>query len=144
MKTETVTITGYSDDLIEVRGNVRGCDEYSGWNGPGFVEFDSGDVFRIEYTKGGMWKIKHHVQAEGSKLRVEIAECPEGDDPEPYTDTATVKGPISWVDFWDTWPPSLDEVKGKVTTRLEDGITAEQARDIFVALNGPRNWSLAK
>ena len=136
-----VKIYGASDDLIEVEGTTPGCDEYApGKDDTGWVEFDSGDVFKVSYGTRGVWTIEHHVKPSGSRLKVEIEKAPEGEDPEPYTDTATVSGPIAWVDCWGTWPPSSDEVLGRIERKIEDGISHALAFKVFKAMYGERSW----
>lgn len=133
-----VKIYGASDDLIEIDGEVKGCDEYSPDDDIGYVELSTGDVFKVEYTKGGTWRVSHLLDSK--KLQVEIEKCPEDDDPDPYTDTATVRGEIAWVDLWNTWPPSMEEVQAKGWHSLENGIPAKHAKAIYELLNGPRSW----
>lgn len=134
----TVKISGHSDDLIEVEGNVPGCNEYGFYaDKPGYIEFSTGDVFSAQYTDRGTWRVEHHVNT--GVLDVGIERCPEGDEPDPYTDVATIAGPISSVDFWKSWPPSIDNVREKVERVTED-MDAIQCKKVFAALFGHRKW----
>jgi len=118
----TVKIYGASDDLIEVEGvegSVRGCDEFGTDNG--FVEFSSGDVFRVHYTNDGVWKVDH-VQATQRGAPTVIRKEPhgEGDDPEPHTETVLVTGRFEWVRFLPEWPMSRLAKTQAVFRYLED------------------------
>jgi hypothetical protein len=141
---ETVIIYGASDDLIEVVGEVPGCDEYGSYSTDrAFIEFSTGDVFSIQYAKSGCWEVRHLVVKDGhSKLSYQFEPHADGDDPEPYTDTMTVTGRIKWVRFCRSWPmdfddkasavrewlrddPSVEELSNDLVERLYDAITIE-------------------
>ena len=119
----TITITGSSDDLIYVEGKVPGCDEYG--EDEGFIELSTGDVFKVDYTRGGVWQIRHHVRAKGSAVKVTtVPHAPVSDtidDPEPYTDTVTVTGDFAWVRFCPAWPMAAADKR--------EAIKAAQDRD---------------
>jgi len=103
----TIKIYGASDDLIEVEGKVPGCDEYNGE--VGFIELSLGYVFRIEYTKEGVWEVRTHYGKSFEDIK--CTTVPHGrtdvDDPQPCTDTLTIEGPIEWVRFCKVWPMTL-------------------------------------
>lgn len=129
----TIKLYGASDDLVEVEAAskppVPGCDEYGvGNDDASFVRLSTGDVFRIEYTDRGVWKIGQHVVT--GKVAVKLDLAPEGDDPDPYTDKATVTGDIEWVDVWGSWPPTDDDVMGKVNDRLND-VDHREGMDLY-------------
>jgi hypothetical protein len=115
----SIKIYGASDDLIEVEGDVPGCDEFNHYSGPGFVELSTGDVFKVEYTHGGVWTVDHLKATKA----VQVSKEPhgEGDDPEPYTDTAIAMGPVKWVEFWKQWPPTGADRREKVERFFEHG-----------------------
>ena len=135
-----IKIWGASDDLIEVDGAADGCDEYYGGEEPRRVVcFPSMDVFRIQYgdpknEARAVWTVEHEVDT--GALRVRIDRAPAGDDPDPYTDTAHVSGPISRVEVWDTWPPTPQQIRTCVERMIEDsrGWTDEQVKAVFEAL----------
>lgn len=53
-----VTFYGASDDLIEVEGDVPGCDEYNGEDAHFIVVGFEGKVrVRVWYTEHGVWAI---------------------------------------------------------------------------------------
>lgn len=55
---ETVVLYGASDDLIEVEGDVTGCDEYPGDDEHFVLIGEAGKVrVRVWYTRGGIWAI---------------------------------------------------------------------------------------
>ena len=138
--TAGIKIYGASDDLVEVEGDVPGCDEFGHYGDePGFVELSTGDIFSVVYGAGkrAVWQIKHAHKS--GKLKVTIQKAPKGDEPDPYTDTAVISGPIEWVEFWENWPPNYEDIREKVMSRLEkidhsDGM--ELHRRLFVALFG--------
>lgn len=102
-----VRIYGASDDLVEVEGPLG--DE---WEGPGNVVFSTGDRFTVIYGDRGVWRIEH-VEDSG-KLSVTIERAPEGEDPDPYTDTAFVVGDFEWIDCWESWPPEREEIFDRI------------------------------
>lgn len=89
-----VTVHGASDDLIEVRGDL--VEEFSpSYDADqSFVAFSNGALLRVAYTDDGdgIWRITPLAGAE----HVTVWQCPL-DDPERYSDVATVSGPVSWV-----------------------------------------------
>lgn len=91
-----VIITGSSDDLIEVDGDLS--EEFNAYSDADedagrILACSDGTVLRITYTRPGIWRI--HPVVEGS-ARLTIEQAPEDDD-DRYTDTATLDGPIRWV-----------------------------------------------
>lgn len=90
-----ITVSGASDDLIEIDGDIR---EEFGYRFDGdedgdLLAFSDGTVLRIEYTDAGVWRIKP-VTLGSALLTVHPA---SEDDEENYSDRATLKGPITWV-----------------------------------------------
>lgn len=131
-----ITIYGASDDLIEVDGKVAGCDEFNGDRGVVVCE-PTGDRFLVRYggNERAVWDIDHE-HASG-RLTVAIAKAPPGDDPEPYTDTATVSGDIQRVCFWETWPPTAEETRTRVERAIEAGLSDEEIAKVWEALGSP-------
>lgn len=87
-----ITLTGHSDDLIELDGDL-----YEEWpygaaesDDGDFVAFSDGTVLRIWYGDAGVWRITPVVR--GMAL-VGIEQAPE-DDEENYSDTATLTGAL--------------------------------------------------
>lgn len=53
-----VTLSGASDDLIEVEGDVPGCDEYNADDAHFVLASPEGSVrVRVWFTKHGIWAI---------------------------------------------------------------------------------------
>jgi len=105
-----ITLYGYSDDLIEIDGDIS--EEFTPLgevdpDEPGdlgdLVAFSNGVVLRIKYRT--CWRIEL-VAGQGL---VEIVPCPE-DDEESYSDYATITGPVEWVVCGNTF------VKAEVKT----------------------------
>lgn len=89
-----VTIYGSSDDLIEIDGDVRGCDEYNGERASFVLVGGEAQLHvRVEYTKGGVWEIAVAPVDEGvPMLPVEICAAERG-----YSAQAIVKGVSSVI-----------------------------------------------
>lgn len=85
-----IVITGHSDDLIEVDGDIR--EEFQAKD-ENFVAVSNGTLLRIEYTRAGVWRITPVATGIGG---LDIVQAPEGDD-DNYSDVATVDGEIQWV-----------------------------------------------
>lgn len=60
-----LTIYGASDDLIEVEGDLEGCDEY---NGEEAVFAIAGLKVTVEYADAGVWAIKVAQLDEGDPV----------------------------------------------------------------------------
>lgn len=122
---KTITIYGASDDLVEVR-DVIGfhapgslSDEFSGGDDPTYVELSTGDVFAVVYGPSGIWRVTHHVVSGRCTVDLDIRPEPgEDEDPDPYTDTAKVTGPIVWVRAWPSWPPHPRDLREAITERV--------------------------
>jgi len=87
----TIVVTGHSDDLIEIDGDIREEFTYTGDEEDNLLGFSDGTILRI--TFGGPWRISivHRGSADFS-----LVQAPEDDD-ENYSDKATLSGDISWV-----------------------------------------------
>ncbi len=115
----TIKIYGASDDLVEVEGQVPGCNEYGSYSHPLYIELSTGDVFKVEYTDAGVWEVRPEELT--GKLTQRFEPHGDGGDPEPYTDTVTVSGPIEWVEAWENYPPTVDDMKTKMGKLLSAG-----------------------
>lgn len=87
-----ITVYGYSDDLIEVEGDIR--EEFgAGIDDDGeLLAFSTGVLLRITYTKDGVWRIN----ALSGVDKVKIVQAPAGDE-KNYSDRATIEGPVKWI-----------------------------------------------
>lgn len=86
-----ITITGHSDDLVEVDGDIR--EEFTARD-DGHVTLSDGTVLAYAYTYTGVWRFE--VERAGSAT-VEIQRCSGNEDAKVYTDKVTVSSPIEWV-----------------------------------------------
>lgn len=118
----SIVISGASDDLVEVVGEVPGCNEYSAYDNPLFVELSTGDVFRVEYTELGVWEVRQCVYGGLKAIGGTVQTTPHasGDDPDPYTDIVAVMGNIEWVEVWESYPPTVGEKRHKIGHELAD------------------------
>lgn len=88
-----VTITGGSDDLIEVHGSIR--EEFShysdGDDDAKILGFSDGTLLRVIYDMDGIWRI--------SPIAVGLAKLSkvEGIASEDTNDVVTLEGDITWV-----------------------------------------------
>lgn len=92
MDLTTITVTGHSDDLIEVEGAIREeFDAYDEIDGS-LLAFSNGIVLRVRYDEQGVWRI---TVVAGQQSAVTVVQAPEGDE-ENYSDVATLPA-ASWV-----------------------------------------------
>jgi hypothetical protein len=130
-------ISGASDDIVQVDG-PKG-DEFNAYDGPGFLAFyPSGDVFRVEYDKRGVWRVSRVAEGQGLTVTTDAMDPAQDgeDDAGRYTDRVTVVGDVERVDYWSSWPPSGDEIQEAITAAIENGgVSDEQARRAWHALH---------
>jgi hypothetical protein len=96
----TVTVYGYSDDLIEVEGSLSeefnpDSDDQDTW-----LIFGDGTVLAIRYDEFGVWRITCPYQSAGTTKTFSGAIGEEGDreDGKPaYSDVVTLTGDLRWV-----------------------------------------------
>lgn len=115
----TVKIYGASDDLVEVEGDVPGCNEYAAFDAPRYVEFSTGDVFKVWYDDEGCWRVVHERAAGVGGATCSIVLATGAED--IYTDTATVTGEFEWVEVWESYPPEVAEMRVKLGRAIADG-----------------------
>ena len=66
----SVKIYGYSDDLIEVEGDIKA--EFGAWDdGINYMIFSNGTVLSIEYTSEGVWRLNRIYKGEGKYIKIE-------------------------------------------------------------------------
>lgn len=89
----TTTITGHSDDLIELDGDITE-EFYAGRaDETDYLAFSDGTVITIKYTDEGVWRIHPIVKP---NLNLQITQCAGDPNGDVYTDTATIEG-VAWV-----------------------------------------------
>lgn len=88
-----LVITGASDDLIEVDGDIREEFTYNNDEDGDLLAFSDGTVLRIQFSDWGVWRITTVARGSAS---LAIDQQPE-DQEEEGTDKATLDGDIRWV-----------------------------------------------
>lgn len=90
----SVTIYGYSDDLIEIDGDFREEFAASTESDDGdVIGFSNGVLLRIHYANDGIWRITP-ISAGDGKLKIEQAPADVEDN---YSDRATIDAEVSWI-----------------------------------------------
>jgi hypothetical protein len=85
-----IRITGASDDLIEIEGDIR--EEFSGGDKDGdLLAFSDGTLLDVTYDNDGIWRIKRLVAGSCA------FEHQAGDVQADTFDIATMRGDIAWV-----------------------------------------------
>ena len=95
---QTVTITGTSDDLIEIDGDIREEFNHIAFNGDDkgkLLACGDGTVLRIQYDNDGIWRI---TRLYGGTAEFEKKEGSVEDD---TFDVVTLRGEIRWVVLGD-------------------------------------------
>lgn len=124
---QTIKIYGASDDLVEVVGDVPGCDEYGFYDKPAFVELSTGDVFKVEYTERGVWTVEHHQAGRpGEAVLTVFTPVANVPDPDPHTEVMQAVGMIEWVEVWASWPVEDEEMERKVYEAIDHQSTRHQ------------------
>lgn len=88
----SVTLFGYSDDLVEIEGDVREEFNPTG-DEPVLVTFSTGTVASIQYTAEGAWRI---IVLEPGTTVLDLQQCP-ADDEDDYTDRLVISSQVEWV-----------------------------------------------
>ena len=92
-----VTIYGFSDDLIEVEGDL--WEEFGAYDTPKMLLFSDGTELRIEYTAPGLWRITDVKIKSGAVVEHRS---------DNYGDVLTLEGDFQWVECWPVGGPTLD------------------------------------
>lgn len=95
-----IIVRGYSDDLIEVDGDIT--EEFyalkpEGEN-PDLLAFSDGTVLAVNYANDGIWRITPLTRGTAT-LTVEQALV----DGPSYSDVASLDGPVRWVVLGTTY-----------------------------------------
>ena len=92
----SLTVYGYSDDLIEVDGDISTeftCPSDNGID-QGYLAFSDGTMLRISYDDPGVWRIG--VITRGSGTDIVLTPTTEH-DPNVYSDVCVLHGDFAWV-----------------------------------------------
>jgi len=88
----SVTVYGASDDLVEVKGDIRA--EFSAAEDGGYLAFSDGTLLSIDFTAAGIWRIIRLVKGAASVTNIE-GDVKDGNYSDRVTVTSSV--PIRWV-----------------------------------------------
>ncbi|MCC7449615.1 MAG: hypothetical protein IT324_19500 [Anaerolineae bacterium] len=87
-----IMITGYSDDVIEVEGDIR--EEFACYiekDQQFFVAVSDGHLFRVRYDEDGLWRFDRLIAGSAEYLKT------EGDVQQDTNDKVILTGTIQWV-----------------------------------------------
>ena len=89
---KTIIISGASDDLIELEGDIR--EEYSPNNDEEqtLLAFNDGTVIGVKYADDGCWRLNRLQKGTADYSKKEA----DGTDTDNYTDRVTLKGDLKW------------------------------------------------
>ncbi len=91
-----IKISGHSDDLIEIDGDIKEEIDYYEKE-PAYLAFSDGTILRIIYDDSGLWKI---VQVHEGKADVEYEFKATDSDSDNYSDIVTLRNEkITWIMF---------------------------------------------
>lgn len=89
-----ITITGHSDDIISIGGDVN--EEFSAYldnEDKRYVIASDGSVFSVRYDRDGLWRISLFSRGSCDFTKVEGSVDRDSDD------VVTIHGDVSWVAF---------------------------------------------
>lgn len=86
----TITITGASDDLIEIGGAIYEEFGYHDEDAGDLLGFSDGTLLRIKFDEEGIWRITR-LSTGTAAFTLEQQTGEDG------TDTATLTGDVAWV-----------------------------------------------
>lgn len=87
----TITVSGYSDDLIEVGGDI--VDEFDHYSSdPAELTFNDGTVLHVVYDDDGRWRISIKHVAAGTVATVIHVAPPDDPEDKDYTDKVGLDG----------------------------------------------------
>jgi hypothetical protein len=91
-----VTLSGASDDLIELDGDIYEEFTYQDRDGGEVVAFSDGTVLRIMFSESGVWRISPVFKGTAGLSIDQVSE-------DEQTDTATLTGAIAWAVHGINW-----------------------------------------
>lgn len=131
---KTVTVKGFSDDLVEVCGGV--CEEFSHYSAaPCYLRFSDETVVKCRWDREfGLWRFS--IQQSGKATT--YCENPADEDGK-----VTLTGfDLSWVEFWQDYPISEGNLIQWFNDWLElndyngSCIGFEQLKGVYRAITG--------
>lgn len=95
-----VTVTGASDDLIEIDGDIR--EEFNVYFKDDeqdfrLLAFGDGTILRVVYDKDGIWRITRLTAGTAEMTKV------DGDVVKDTFDEVTLTGDLKWVVLGKEW-----------------------------------------
>lgn len=121
-----VTIYGSSDDLIECESDTSLLQEEFNQDS-GFLFFDDGTIVKVEYTKGGIWRV---IKLEGpSAIALFTPNSERG--PEDYSDILVLKGAFTTVDCFTSNPPDSDDFSERLNDFTPSDYSCDQLKRIY-------------
>ena len=92
-----MTVYGYSDDLIELEGDIREeFNVYSDDAEPGYLAFSNGVLLRVVFDEDGIWRFT--VLSDASNT-VTVNQCVVNNPEDAYSDVVSIEDSIKWVTF---------------------------------------------
>jgi hypothetical protein len=90
MDTKTIRITGSSDDLIEIEGDIE--EEWGAYGDEQrHIAVSEGTLLSIVYDRDGIWRVNRVVSGTAKYSKI------EGSVTEDTFDVVTLEGDIAWV-----------------------------------------------
>ena len=93
----SITVSGSSDDLIEVDGNIS--QEFGAYESGRYLGFSNGVILRVMYDDNGIWR----VTPIAGRDKVSIVYCSADTDDGACSDVATLTEPATWVVCGTEW-----------------------------------------
>lgn len=87
-----VTVSGASDDLIEIEGAIRAEFSPNDSDAGMKLAFSDGTVLAVHYDKNGFWRVNRLAVGTAEYTKTEATD-PDGD----YSDKVTLTGVLEWV-----------------------------------------------
>lgn len=92
-----MTVYGYSDDLIELEGDIK--EEFNVYIDdaePGYLAFSNGVLLRVVFDEDGIWRFT--VLSDDSNT-VTVKQCVVNNPEDAYSDVVIIKDSIKWATF---------------------------------------------
>lgn len=91
------TVYGYSDDLIELEGDIK--EEfivYLDYPESGYLAFSNGVLLRVAFDEDGIWRF---TVLSGDSNTVAVKQCVVDNPEDAYSDVVSIEDSIKWVTF---------------------------------------------
>jgi len=85
----SITITGHSDDLIEIEGDIS--EEFDAYGEEDYLVTSNIGAVRVEYDVDGIWRIQRLAGD------VDVAQATGDGSDEDYSDVGVMHGNVRWV-----------------------------------------------